>query len=156
MGRLLALLLLLTTWPLVAIAWLKNLGSGKPLFEGLAAAPAPRPAHRMNAPAIRYSRLNGFTGVWSRWPELARIFSGKFAWIGNRPVAPEDVSRLENEFEELWLDAPTGLYSLSDQDRCEDLFSDEAKAHASFFAVQGDAKLRRKLLGDLISRALLG
>jgi len=155
-GRLVAFGLLLTTWPIIILAWLRNLGSGKPLFSSLAAVPAPRPAHRMNAPVVRYSRLNGFPGIWSRWPEMARIVSGRFAWIGNRPVGSEEVDRLENEFEELWLDSPTGLYSLSDQNRCEDLFSDEAKAHASFYAVQVDAKLRRKLICNLISRALLG
>lgn len=156
LGRCIALALLVTTWPVIAVAWLKNLGSGKPLFEALTAVPAPRPAHRMNAPAVRYSRLNGFRGVWSRWPELVKIASGRFAWIGNRPVAPEAVAKLENEFEELWLDAPTGLYSLSDLNRCEDLLGDESKAHASFYAVQADAKLRRRLAGNLISRALLG
>lgn len=155
-GRMAALFLLLITWPVVILAWLKNLGSGKPLFEPMAAVPAPRPAHRVNAPAIRFSRLNGFTGIWSRWPELSQIARGKFSWVGNRPVAPEDVKKLEGEFEELWLDAPTGLWSLADLEKCQDPFGDDGKAHASFFAVRADAKLRRRILSNLISRALTG
>jgi hypothetical protein len=156
LGRLIALLLLLTTWPMIVIAWLKNLGSGKPLFESCTATPAPRPAHRVNAPAIRYSRLNGFLGVWSRWPELTPIAKGQFSWIGNRPLAPADVKNLENEFEELWLDAPTGLWSLADLEKCDGQLSDEGKAHASFYAVRADAKLRRRILSDLMTRALFG
>jgi len=155
-GRLAALLLLLLTWPVVLIAWLRNLGSGRPLFESRAAVAAPRPAHRVNTPAVRYSRLNGFSGPWSRWPELWQIVRGKFRWVGNRPVAPEEVKQLEGEFEELWLDAPTGLWSLADLENCADPFSDEGKAHASFFAVRSDARLRRRILFNLIRRALTG
>lgn len=155
-GRALALFILVSTLPMVFVAWLRNLGSGKPLFETRLATPAPRPAHRMNASAVRYSRLNGFAGVWSRWPELLRIFRGQFAWTGNRPISPNEIANLENEFEELWLEAPTGLFTLADVEGCTDRFSDDAKAHASFFAVRADGTLRRRIVMNLIKRALLG
>ena len=152
LGRLVALLALLTSWPILGVAWLRNLGSGRPLFESRRAVVAPRPDHAISAPAVSYSRLNGFDGVWSRWPELARIVAGDFAWVGNRPLAPEEVGRLENEFEQLWLAAPTGLFSLADAEGCADPLNDEGKAHASFYAVAGDRPTRRRVLRALLRR----
>lgn len=152
-GRLIALLLLLTSWPLVLFAALRNLGSGRPLFEPLAAYPAPRPAHRMNAPSIRYRRLNGFNGMLRRWPELWNIVTGNFCWFGNRPLTTEQAGQLDNEFEELWLEAPIGVFSLQDAEGCVDAFGDESRAHSSYFAVKANGKLRRKIFWKVISRA---
>jgi hypothetical protein len=43
---------------------------------------------------------------------------------------------LSTEFERLWLKAPLGLVSKGDAEGASDLDSDEAKAHASYYAVQ--------------------
>jgi hypothetical protein len=154
LGRVVALIALLTTWPIVALAWMRNLGGGRPLFEIRQAVIAPRPDHAINAPPRVYRRLNGFSGVWSRWPDLLRIVAGEFAWIGNRPLAPDEAALLENEFEQLWLDAPTGLFSLADAEGCADPLSDEGRAHASFFAAAGDRRVRRRILRAFVRRVL--
>jgi hypothetical protein len=156
LGRIIALVLLLVSWPLILLALIKNLGSGKSLFERRAAFPAPRPAHRMNAPMVPYRRLNGFRGKLKRWPELWNVVIGNFCWVGNRPLTAEQVEQLENEFEELWLEAPIGLVSLADAEACGEAFGDESRAHASYFAVKGNNKLRRKILMKVISRAFFG
>ena len=151
-GRLVALLALLLTWPVLLLAWLRNLGSGKPLLERMQAVIAPRPDAAMGTPTVAYARLNGFRGVWSRWPELIRVVKGDFAWVGNRPLSLDDAAGLESEFERLWLDTPTGVYSLADAEGCDDPLSDEGRAHSSFFAAAGDRHVHRRVLRALLRR----
>jgi hypothetical protein len=43
---------------------------------------------------------------------------------------------LTDEHERLWLSVPPGLFSLADTMNCANSFNEEAKIHASFYAVQ--------------------
>jgi lipopolysaccharide/colanic/teichoic acid biosynthesis glycosyltransferase len=91
------------------------------------------------------------TGGWlRRWPQLWSVVCGEFAWVGNRPLNPSQASQLANEFERLWLAASPGLLSLGDAEGCTDIHSDEARAHASFYAVQ----MSRQLDISIIFRVL--
>src|SRR5206468_11323241 len=74
-------------------------------------------------------------------PQLWNIARGQFTWVGNRPLSPADAAALANEFERLWLAAPIGLVSLADALGCPQAFSDEARAHASYYAVKANWRL---------------
>ncbi|MDQ6630709.1 MAG: sugar transferase [Verrucomicrobiota bacterium] len=83
---------------------------------------------------------------WKRWPQLWNIVKGEFAWVGNRPLTPLDAEELCNDFERLWLAAPIGLISQADAVGCQERFSDEARAHASFYAVQSSRRQDAQIL----------
>ena len=131
-SRLLAALAGVATSPLVLVGWLRNLGAREPLF-------ARREFVRGGALGGRgtatFAELNGFRGVCRRWPQLWSVAHGEFAWAGNRPLSPKQTTELATDFEKLWLAAPTGMFSLADAMGCGEAFDDEARAHASFFAV---------------------
>ena len=134
-GRIAALIVLAVTSPVLLAAWFKASGSGQPLFIRKVAE---RSGTRVALPVgdtLNYFELAGFTGKWKRWPQLWNIVRGQFAWVGNRPLSPELAARLTTEFDQLWLAAPTGLFSLADTLDCTDGFNDETRAHASFYAV---------------------
>ena len=59
-------------------------------------------------------------------------------------------AQLETEFEQLWLAAPIGLFSLADTFGGVDDFDDDARAHASFYAVRASGELDRKILRQMI------
>jgi lipopolysaccharide/colanic/teichoic acid biosynthesis glycosyltransferase len=101
----------------------------------------------------RYRQLQGISGLWQRWPELWNIVRGEFAWIGNRPLTREQAGALENDWERLWLAVPPGLFSLADAEGCADPLSDEARAHASFYAVQKDRTVNWRILRRTFARA---
>ena len=91
-----------------------------------------------------------FTNVnrWvRRWPQLWSILAGDFCWVGNRPISASKAGRLHNDFERLWLHAPVGLVSLADVRGWVDSFSDEARAHSSFYAVQRNWRMDLQILG---------
>lgn len=150
LGRLVALLLLLTTWPVLALAWLRK-APGTPLFGANRAVQAPTSAPE-TAGTIAYRHLNGFQGLLRRWPELINIVRGEFRWVGNRPLTPEQARSLTTEFERLWLGVAPGLISLADAEKCPEPFGDEARAHASFYAVRPTWRHRLNIL----KRAILG
>jgi hypothetical protein len=52
------------------------------------------------------------------------------------PLTPEQAGELYTDFERLWLAVAPGLFSLADAEGCADPLGDEARAHASFYAVQ--------------------
>ena len=62
-------------------------------------------------------------------------------------------TQLETEFEQLWLAAPVGLFSLADTFAGEEDFGDAARAHSSFYAVRAGARLDREILRRVILRA---
>jgi hypothetical protein len=90
---------------------------------------------------LTYYELNGAVGWRRRWPQLWNIVRGEFSWVGNRPLVPHQAARLGNDFERLWLASPLGLISLGDVEAATDGASDEARAHASFYAVQAGPRL---------------
>jgi hypothetical protein len=127
-GRLAAFLAWIAISPLVLVAALKNLGSGKPLFEKKRAVIPTGVAEKSLLREMDYWTLNGSKGLLSRWPQLWSIARGDFAWVGNRPITREQAEQLETEFEQLWLAAPVGFVSLADTFGCAERFDDEARA----------------------------
>ncbi|HTA30024.1 MAG TPA: hypothetical protein VK731_06045, partial [Candidatus Cybelea sp.] len=143
-GRLAALGVLACTWPIGLFAMLMSKLNGRPPLKLLLAVRT----QATGAPGetIRYYELT-HTNYWlRRWPQLWNIASGTFAWVGNRPLSQTEAGSLTNAFERLWLSAPIGLFSLADAEACPEAFSDEAKAHASFYAVQANWRLDLAIL----------
>ena len=151
-GKLAALLLAVLTSPILIFAWLKN-GGSKNLFIKKRGVVPTAVAGTQSLREMDYSELNGFCGKWRRWPQLWRIVQGDFTWVGNRPLTREQAVQLETEFEQLWLAAPVGLFSLADTFRNAEDFSDEARAHSSFYAVRASGRLDREILRRIILRS---
>ena len=152
-GRLLAAGLAILTLPILLLAWFRNRGSGRPLFERRRAVIPTAVFGQQNLREMAYSELNGFTGFARRWPQLWSIWRGDFSWVGNRPLSPEQAGQLQTEFEQLWLAAPVGLVSLADTFDAGNQFDDEARVHSSFYAVHADARMRTQILRSLILRS---
>jgi len=154
LGRFFALLLGLLTSPVALLAWWRSRGK-KTAFLARRRAVAPTTTGTSSTiREIDYHEFPGFSGLWRRWPQLWSIVRGDFAWIGNRPITREQVTELTSEFEQLWLAAPIGLFSLADAEGCSDTFDDEARAHASFYAAQVGPKLDWQILHRLFCRNL--
>ncbi|MEI7535022.1 MAG: hypothetical protein WCK57_11695, partial [Verrucomicrobiae bacterium] len=151
-GKLAALLLVVVTSPVLIFAWLKN-GGSKNLFIKKRGVVPTAVAGTQSLREMNYSELNGFHSKWRRWPQLWRIVQGDFTWVGNRPLTREQAAQLETEFEQLWLAAPVGLFSLADTFRGADDFSDEARAHSSFYAVRASGRLDGEILRRIILRS---
>jgi hypothetical protein len=150
LGRLAAWLVLAATSPfaLLTVLWAKTQGHR-----------TMRPRRAVNPQtdagnAITYFEFSNVTGWWRRWPQLWNVARGEFCWIGNRPLTPIQSNELANEFERLWLAAPIGLISQADAAGCSDPFSDEARAHASFYAAQANWKLDMKIFLSAMKRLL--
>ena len=87
------------------------------------------------------------TNRWlKRCPQLWNVACGEFAWVGNRPLRPEQAGQLKNDFEKLWLHAPIGFVSLADAEFCFDRFDEAARAHSSFYATCRDWRLDFSIL----------
>jgi hypothetical protein len=69
---------------------------------------------------------------------------------------PGLAARLSNDFERLWLAAPIGLISLADAESCPECFSDEARAHASFYAAGANWRLDLAVLARALFAAVFG
>lgn len=152
MARLAALVVLLLTSPVVLLACLRK-GAGKPLWIRKVAERSGTRVARPVGDTMVYYELAGFRGKWKRWPQLWGIFRGKFVWIGNRPLAPEEAARLTEEFDQLWLAVPTGLFSLADVLGDPEGLSDETRAHASFYAVDPGRHKDLKIFWGVICHA---
>ncbi len=147
-GRLTATVALACTWPIGLLAMLGSKANGRPALTWTEAVRAQAPG----APGqpLRYYELT-YTSHWlRRWPQLWNIATGTFAWVGNRPLSPTEAGSLTNDFERLWLSAPIGLFSLADAEGCPEGFSDEARAHASFYAVQANWRLDLAILKSVL------
>jgi hypothetical protein len=146
LGRLAALVACMLTSPILLAAAMKNSGSGKPLFVRKRSVVPTAIGANTTLRERFYTELNGLSGLARRWPQLWSIVRGDFTWVGNRPLTREQAGQLETEFEQLWLAAPVGLVSLADKFGCGDLFDDETRTHASFYAVRADNRLDRDVL----------
>lgn len=153
-GRLAALLALVATSPLLLVARART-PKGQPLFIRHRAVRAPV-LSTVLLETCTYYELNGVPGLWRRWPELWNILAGKWAWVGNRPLTPEQAADLYTEFERLWLAVPPGIISLADAEGCGDSRDDEGRAHASFYSVQhnlrSDVQIAARMLRRVFSR----
>jgi len=147
-GRLVALVALLVSWPVLGVGWLRTRRSDQALLTPRSAVWGQR--------TCRYYELSGVTGLWKRWPQLWSIGRGEFAWVGNRPLTPAQAAELATEFEQLWLAAPIGLFSLADALGCGEEFTVEAKAHASYYAVQRSRRMDWEIFGRGVRRLFGG
>jgi Bacterial sugar transferase len=144
LGRLGAVLALLTSWPLCLPSLYRSARRGLSPFQALVAV-RPDGAGNANSPVI-YHELRE-AGPWlRRWPQLWNIVRGDFAWVGNRPLHPGQAAQLTSEFDKLWLQAPIGLLSLADTQGCGDSISEEGRAHATFYAAQAGKSLDRAIV----------
>jgi len=150
LGRLLALVCLALSSPILIVGWFRR-PRGTPLFIRRRAVRAPT-IESLHSPTLGYCQLAGFQGLWKRWPELWNIVRGEFRWVGNRPLTPEQADTLVTEYEKLWLGVPTGVISLADAEGCRDPFGDDARAHSSFFAVRTDWRHRLSILWRALVR----
>lgn len=139
LGRLVALGVAVLTSPLALLGWLRRRTER---HLGLVAGRE-----------VPYSTLPALRGLWQRWPQLWNIVRGEFAWVGNRPITAAQARELISEFEQLWLEAPVGLFSLADLEGASEPFGDEARIHSSFYAAQAGPKLDRRILADALRRA---
>ena len=149
-GRLLALIVLVLTSPILAFAWFRR-PPGKALFATRTAVRTPTPDPQL-AGSITYYELRGVPGLLARWPELWKIVQGHFRWVGNRPLTQTEAETLTNEYERLWLGVPTGMFSLADAEGCRDPLGDDARAHSSFFAVHPHWRQRLAILRRILVR----
>lgn len=147
LGRLAAAAVMALTSPLAFYVCLKCVWRGQhPLRE----VTAVRLARGLTGQTLERFQFCEFTNVnrWvRRWPQLWSILAGDFCWVGNRPISASKAGRLHNDFERLWLHAPVGLVSLADVRGWVDSFSDEARAHSSFYAVQRNWRMDLQILG---------
>ncbi len=143
-GRCVALIVLALTSPFALVTMLKARFLGHRTFRqrrAIASHSTPQ-----QYPTFIYYEFSSANGWWKRWPQLWSIVCGEFTWVGNRPLTTFQAGQLANEFERLWLAAPIGLISKGDSEGCSDLSSDEAHAHASFYAAQANWRLDLMIL----------
>jgi hypothetical protein len=155
LGRSLALALAALTSPVALAAWWRSRRQGID-FCAKQRAMVPMSAGTLTAVReVEYAEFPAFQGLWRRWPQLWNVARGDFTWVGNRPITREQAAELTTEFDQLWLAAPVGLLSLADAEGCREVFSDEARAHASFYAAQLSPKLDLQILHRLIRRTFI-
>jgi hypothetical protein len=110
--------------------------------------------HRTHETFAYYELTGG--GNWlRRWPQFWSVFCGDLTWVGNRPLRPSQAFALTNDFERLWLAAPTGLVSLADAYGCTEGVHPDACAHASFYAVNQNRRLDATVIGRAFARAAM-
>lgn len=154
-ARAAALLALLATAPLALVVALLALLRGDSPWQLRLGVRPQRHARRSALDTFAYYELNG-AGHWlRRWPQFWSVFRGDLTWFGNRPLRPTQALALANDFERLWLAAPVGLISLADAHGCPaSEISDEACAHASFYAVNASRRLDWFILRRSFARVL--
>ncbi|MDO8543319.1 MAG: sugar transferase [Opitutaceae bacterium] len=150
-ARALAALAMTATAPAALVAMgIAVIRGESPLQLRLGVRPQ-RNARRGPLRTFAYYELTGAGNWLRRWPQFWNVVRGDFTWFGNRPLRPTQALALANDFERLWLAAPVGLVSLADACGCWSDLTDEACAHASYYAVNASRSLdwlifRRSLL----------
>jgi hypothetical protein len=154
-GRALALVAMIVSLPFAIGMILFSIFRSYPPWHLRLGLRSQSPGKPASHDTFAYYELTGAKNWLRRWPQLWNIFRGTMAWFGNRPLRPTQALVLANDFERLWLAAPVGLISLADAYGCTDGISDEAVAHASYYAVHRSARLNAFILSRTILRALL-
>jgi hypothetical protein len=151
LSRLAAALVMVVTLPFALFIALTAMLRGlTPLRPMLAVRPRSFNAGVVPVATLVYYELRSTAGWMRRWPQLWNIVRGNFAWVGNRPLTPRQAADLTSDFERLWLAAPLGFLSLADAEGCNEFYSDEARAHASYYAAQANWRLN----ASVFARAL--
>lgn len=152
LGRAAAALLLLVSAPVIGAAILKGHLQGQRVLRPRRAV-LPQLGGGTSSSVVYYEFSSAAT-LWRRWPQLWNILRGDFTWVGNRPINPFEAAKLVNDFERLWLAAPIGFISQADAEGCLERFSDEARAHAAFYAAQANWRLDFSILHRGLSRLM--
>lgn len=140
-GRVLALLAMALTLPLLLIAFRRRPWR----IERVAVLPV-GPGEPLRT--IVYHEMPGLPGLWKRWPRLWRVVTGHFVWTGNPPLTPQEAAALDNEFEQLWLQAGPGVFTAPEAEGCTRPWDDSARAHAALFACQPTTAWKRRILAS--------
>jgi len=156
LARLAALGLMVVTLPAGAWVMWRSYLRGKPLLRRKVAICPQDGAELRLDNTLTYYELASANRWLRRWPQLWNVLRGEFSWVGNRPLSPADAAELSEHFERLWLTAPMGLISLADALGCPQAFNDEARAHASFYAVQANWKTDARIFARVLIASLLG
>ena len=152
-ARLLAAVIAVLASPVVAVAWWRRRGTPHPLFAKYEFVRGGGMGGRGTG---FYRELPVFRGWCRRWPQLGNVVRGEFAWVGNRPLTPAQAAELHGDFEQLWLAAPTGLFSLADALGSPEGVTEEARVHASFFAIDPARHKAARVLWRIFCRASAG
>jgi hypothetical protein len=146
LSRLTALLAMLLTAPLAVGVLLRARICGWPTLRPLLAVrPRPCGSPPVTGDTLVYYEFTNTRSWLRRWPQLWSIVRGQFAWVGNRPLSPQQAARLTNDFERLWLTTRLGLLCLADTESGCDVRAEEARAHASYYAAHADWWLDGKI-----------
>jgi acetyltransferase-like isoleucine patch superfamily enzyme len=138
-GRLLALLVLILTSPLLLLALF-----GRPWCITRIAVLPSGPGEPLRT--VSYHEMPALPGKLRRWPCLWRVVTGDFSWIGNPPLTPEEAGLLDGEFERLWLQAGPGIFTAPEAEGSVAPWDEGARAHASLFSCQPTTAWKRKIL----------
>ncbi|OYW77342.1 MAG: hypothetical protein B7Z37_04665 [Verrucomicrobia bacterium 12-59-8] len=153
--RLLALVLMVVTTPLalMSMAWSRLARQRAAFTRTLVILPPPGTQDRYTRTAPLHA-LNGMRGLFSRWPELWRVWRGEMHLVGNRPLTPARAALLGDEFEQLWLGCSAGVFSLADvaNDGLQD--HEAALAHAAYYSVQRSFWMNLRILMRCLPRFL--
>jgi hypothetical protein len=144
-GRVIALLVMILTFPLVLIAL-----CGRPWRIARVAVLPSGPGEPPRT--VTYHEMPALPGNLRRWPCLWCVVTGDFAWTGNPPLSPEEAEALEGEFENLWLLAGPGIFTAPEAEGCDAPWDDGARAHAALFASQPTTAWKRKILTQGLKR----
>lgn len=155
LGRLVAGLALLLTWPILLLAWVKSRCQRRPLFHTRRALLTPAHGALDDCDTIAWTQFDVFRGWLRRWPELLLIWRGQFAWMANRPLTRDQADTLTDESARLWLALPPGLFSYGESLGCDSLDSDEARAHAAYYAATRTVRSDLFALARIALRMLL-
>lgn len=153
--RFFALFLMILTAPLAifCMAW-SHLVLGRSAFtRSQFILPPPGMKDRYTRTVGLYT-LSGHCGLFARWPELWRVWCGDMHLVGNRPLTPAAASELGDEFEQLWLASPAGVFSLADavNDGLDD--TESALAHAACYSVNRSLRVNLRILLHCLPRFL--
>lgn len=154
-GRVIAAAAMAATAPIACVVMAIALLRGEtPLRIRLGVRAQSSLRHRTHETFAYYELTGG--GNWlRRWPQFWSVARGDLTWVGNRPLRPAQAFALSNDFERLWLAAPTGLISMADAYGCTEGISADACAHASFYAVNKSARLDAAIIGRALKRAAM-
>lgn len=140
-GRMVAAILMVAIMPFASMAMTGSVLRGQAHVQvKTAVKPCLAPSEGVGK-TFTYFEVASRYGWIRRWPQLWEAVCGRFALVGNRPVSPDQVEDLKDDFEKLWLSVPAGVISLADcQDRITP-FGEAARVHACYYAVRADQKM---------------
>ncbi len=137
-GRIMAALLMIPIMPFACMAMASSVIKGQAYLRVKTAVKPCLIGSDRRGQTCEYFEVPSRYGWIRRWPQLWEAVCGRFAFIGNRPLSPQQAGELRHDFEKLWLSVPTGVISLADTDGSISPFGEGARAHACYYVVKAD------------------